>query len=65
MLSLLGQFDLFKDITIVFKGLFNALWHLIWHVSVLLFEKFLRRAFLKARSFAVEIPRSSALDSTL
>src|SRR6516162_7773678 len=33
MLSL-GQFDKFLDgITIVFKGLFNALWHLIWHVG--------------------------------
>jgi putative ABC transport system substrate-binding protein len=33
-MSLLGQFDqFFEGITIVFKSLFNALWHLIGHVS--------------------------------
>ena len=33
-MSLLGQFDqFFEGITIVFKSLFNALWHLIRHVG--------------------------------
>ena len=33
-MSLLGQFDQsLERITIVFKGVFNALWHVIWHVS--------------------------------
>jgi hypothetical protein len=31
---LLGQFDqCFEGIAIVFKGVFNALWYLIWHVG--------------------------------
>jgi hypothetical protein len=34
ILSLLGQFDQLLDgIAISFKGVFNALWHLIWHVG--------------------------------
>ena len=34
MLSLRGQFDQsLEGMTIVFKGAFNALWHVIWHVS--------------------------------
>ena len=34
MLSVLGQFDQsLEGITIVFKGVFNALWHVIWHAS--------------------------------